>query len=228
MKAEFDQFAQTYRKQHDKNISITGHTTEYFAAYKAKKLFQWVSQLQTIKTKHILDFGCGDGIMTEQVRSLFPKSSLSGVDPSKKSIEIAQKNYPSINFQVSTDNLKMFKTNSFDIIFTATVFHHIPFDEHQHYIDQLTRILKPKGLLVIFEHNPLNPLTRYLFNTCPFDVDATMLTHWYAHTLVKAYGKVTTKFYGFFPRALHIFQPLEHYLESIPLGAQYAIILKKT
>ncbi len=35
-------------------------------------------------------------------------------------------------------------------------------------------VLKKKGRVYIFEHNPYNPVTRYLVATCEFDRDAVL------------------------------------------------------
>ena len=36
-------------------------------------------------------------------------------------------------------------------------------------------MLKPGGMLFVFEHNPLNPLTRHAVNTCVFDENAHLI-----------------------------------------------------
>lgn len=35
--------------------------------------------------------------------------------------------------------------------------------------------LKQGGHFIIFEHNPVNPVTRHLVKNCPFDADAVLL-----------------------------------------------------
>ena len=51
------------------------------------------------------------------------------------------------------------EADSFDVVFSACVFHHIPHGEHLNWLQELHRITRPGGLIAIFEHNPLNPLT---------------------------------------------------------------------
>ena len=114
------------------------------------------------------------------------------------------------------------------MIYAAGVFHHIPFEMHSHYIQECLRVLKPNGLLVLFELNPLNPGTRYIFNRNPIDQNATMLNHWYAKKLVKKYGFKETIFYCFFPHTLRFLRPLEKYLNRVPLSGLYGIIVRKT
>ena len=47
---------------------------------------------------------------------------------------------------------------------------------YENILNELHRILKPGGVIIIFEHNPLNPLTRYAVNTCPFDENAKLIS----------------------------------------------------
>ena len=115
--------------------------------------------------------------------------------------------------------------NMFDVIYAAGVFHHIPFNEHKEYLDELHRILKPNGLLILFELNPWNPGTSYIFHTHPMEKNAKMLTPHYAKRLTNSYGHKDTIFYCFFPHALKALRPLEKYLTNIPLGGLYGTIL---
>ena len=228
MKAEFDEFAQDYRDIQNQELSLTGENSFYYAHLKAKKLHEWLPFYFHGTPKNILDFGCGDGVMTEEVRKFFPHTKIYGTDPSSESIDVAQKQYPLINFKVSDTHVPYFKNQEFDVIVCAGAFHHIPFKEHAHYITELTRILSPKGCLILFELNPLNPGTAYLFKDHPMEKNATMLKPWYTKNLVSSFGKTSTMFYCFFPHFLRFLRPLEPYITKIPLGGLYATILKKS
>jgi hypothetical protein len=83
----------------------------------------------------------------------------------------------------------------------------------------------------LFEHNPLNPLTKYLVRTCVFDKDAKLLKNSYAIRLLKYndFKILVKKFIIFFPRkgVLSKVIFLEKYLQWLPLGGQYFIVAKK-
>lgn len=225
-KHEFDEYAKQYRETMDKNLWLSGESSSFFAEYKAQKLKEWFPELayQPIK---ILDFGCGDGLMTSFVQALFPKAQVYGVDPSAESIEVAQMAYKNIKFTVSSLPLEC-EDNSFDLIFSAGVFHHILFSEHTRYVQDIQRILKPNGSFVLFELNPFNPLTVITFKRNPIDKNARMMFPGYSKKLLTQFGAVRTNYYCFFPKTFHKLRCLEPYLTKLPLGALYASILKKS
>lgn len=226
MKAEFDKFAKEYRTTHSTPLALTGETSDYFAKYKAQKLAEWLPELLGSIPSSILDFGCGDGLMTSYVQQRFSTTALYGCDPSAESIEIAQTKYPTMTFKISGATIP-FHDAQFDVIFAAGVLHHIPFEEHEAYLKELNRVLAPGGVFIIFELNPLNPGTRYIFKHAPMDANATMLWPRYAARLLKPYGKPETKFYGFFPHFLRKLRWTERFLTKVPLGGLYATFLKK-
>lgn len=226
MKREFDQYIEGYRTHCDQALWLSGESSAYFAEYKARKLAEWFPEQVSLPLK-ILDFGCGDGVMTHFVQHSFPKGALYGVDPSPKSIEQAQRQFPQIHFFLNSEEETRleFSDGFFDLIFSAGVFHHIPFERHDGYLRELTRILKPGGHLVLFELNPLNPLTVLTFKRNPIDHNATLMRPWYTRKLARKYGRCTTKYYCFFPKILKWLRPVEPYLTKVPFGALYATII---
>ena len=226
-KKEFDSYIKNYRTNNDNALWLSGEPSNFFAQYKAKKIKEWLPELDKKQDKKILDFGCGDGLMTNYVGQVFSKAELYGVDPSPKSIQRAQENFSHIHFSTNSDQSKElnYADNTFDLIFSAGTFHHIPFDQHKGYLQELKRITKSDGHIIIFELNPLNPLTFYTFKNNPIDKDAKMLTPWYAHRLAKTYTKPTLKFYCFFPKMFNCLRGLEKYLTWLPIGALYAVII---
>ena len=88
---------------------------------------------------------------------------------------------------------------------------------------QLRRLTGPDGALIIFEHNPINPVTRYIVATCPFDENAVLIRSGaFARAQKRAgFRRVDVNYVGFFPGSLRKLRPLEPLLRSVPLGAQY-------
>lgn len=224
-KPEFDRFAKDYRAEQDKYLKLTGEDSDYYARYKVHKLVSWLPQEQSKENK-ILDFGCGDGLMTNYLAHYFNNSKISGVDISDESIRIARASYDNIDFKTIERKINV-ADNSYDIICSAGVFHHIKEQDHKHWISELTRVLKPGGICVIFESNPLNPGTQYLFWNHPMEKDSKMLKHWYTKGLLKKYGEVSTNHFCFFPKWFKFLRVFESLISWLPLGGLYACLLKK-
>ena len=90
-------------------------------------------------------------------------------------------------------------------------------------------ITRAGGLIAIFEHNPLNPLTVHAVNTCPFDENARLI---FARSLTRrlsaaGWTSPRIQYNLFFPRALAQLRPLEAGLGWLPLGAQYVAFARK-
>jgi SAM-dependent methyltransferase len=86
--------------------------------------------------------------------------------------------------------------------------------------------LRPGGHIVVFEHNPLNPVTRRAVAACPFDDDAILLWPWEARRLLRRAGfeDVALDFIVFFPRPLAFLRRLEPRLRRVALGAQQMLV----
>lgn len=92
------------------------------------------------------------------------------------------------------------------------------------------RVLGSAGTLVIFEHNPYNPLTVKAVNTCEFDVNARLIVarQMKSACLAAGFSHVDIRYRIFFPRALSRLRMLEKYMTHIPLGAQYSVYALKS
>lgn len=225
---EFDKYAKNYRSIHTDNVKLSGADSFYFAEHKVLI----VKQHERGKDLQMLDVGCGDGVTEMFVQKHLPDWDITGIDISEKSIaEAKDKNIPIAHFQLFNGTEIPFASNSFDIVFIASVLHHIDFSLHETIVKEIYRVLKPGGRLYLFEHNPLNPFTRYLVKTCDFDKDARLLNYTYTRKLLKnaGFSSVNIKFILFFPRKgiLSKFIAIENALSWLPLGGQYFCICKK-
>ena len=68
-----------------------------------------------------------------------------------------------------------FAPGSFDIVTISAVLHHVPVAERAAVYAELGRVLKPGGRIYVFEHNPRNPLVRYVIARTPIDENAILL-----------------------------------------------------
>jgi len=228
MNQSFDDLAYSYDEDLKDSLGkFGGRNINIFAEYKIKlvksKLFEAPS--------NILEFGCGTGRNNLFMKKWFPDSRIYGCDISEKSLEIASKENPAIQYDkiINTDDLTHIYKVSFDCIFISNVFHHISFQEHKKWIDALYNILSNEGNIFIFEHNPYNPITKYIFNTSEIDRGAAMLTPSYCLSLLQNanFTKIKREYTLFFLWRNSFFEFFEKMLYWLPLGAQYYIWGKK-
>jgi ubiquinone/menaquinone biosynthesis C-methylase UbiE len=223
--AEFDRFASEYDQLLRQTVAVTGEGPEFFHEYKIRELARLAHE-RKFHPETILDFGSGVGNSTPYFRRYFPSAQLAGADVSPRSLQVAEERFPgaATGLQIQ-DNRIPAPDNSFDMTFSACVFHHIAHDEHVHWLGELRRVTRVGGMLTIFEHNPLNPLTVRAVNTCPFDANAHLIR---AKQLIERYRKSgwvgpRARYHLFFPHALSGLRVLETYLSGVPFGGQYAV-----
>lgn len=228
MIAEFDIIADDYYKQHKENLAITGEEPEYFSEYKVADLYEYISE-KNVASEDIFDFGCGIGNSVEYLRQYFPQSNLFCGDVSMRSIEIAKSRFPGEETYIQIGDSIPLPSESFDIVFTACVFHHILHEEHEKWLSELNRITRPGGILAVYEHNPFNPLTVRAVNNCPIDVNARLIRSGVMKQRVLNSSWIDAKieYKLFFPSVLRFFRPFEKYLSKFFLGAQWRLIAKK-
>lgn len=231
--AEFDHFADDYEKLHKNSIKASGFEPTYFDEHKIKTVYKDYLADYKVDNKNIniLNFGCGIGKSEKFINKYFADCTISSVDVSEKSIKLAiEKNklFKNVEF-IKFDKVEELKLGAkFDIIFVANVFHHIPEDLHLATLKHLRSLLSPTGYLYVFEHNPINPLTRNVFETCEFDVGCKMIDSklFIQMCTNSGYNKIIRRYILFFPKFLSIFSGLEKFLKWCPVGAQYYIKAK--
>ena len=229
--SDFDKVADEYSALHNDSLAIAGEGLEYFAEYKIRDLARHaISEYQSKKIQ-LLDFGSGIGNSVPFVAKYLPHAEISCLDASKRSIEIARSRFEGAATFIQFDGgIFPFADASYDVVFSACVFHHIDSREHATLFNEIYRVMKPGGLIMIYEHNPFNPLTRHAVNTCPFDNDAVLITASKLNQTIQKAGftEVTTHYRVFFPRCLRALRRFEDRLRWLPLGAQYYVVGKKT
>jgi SAM-dependent methyltransferase len=223
--AEFDRFADEYHTKHAASIRLSGESPEYFHRYKIDDVAAKLAGSQRTP-RRILDFGGGVGNSLEHMRTRFPSSEIVLLDPSAKSLSIAERRHPgAARFQHFDGRSIPFADSTFDLVFAACVFHHIAEEQHVPLLREMRRVLTQGGSLFVFEHNPLNPLTLKAVRDCEFDANALLIRAGTMRNRARGAGfaRVRSSFRVFFPHALRYLRPLERYMARVPLGGQYFV-----
>lgn len=215
-KIDFDDYSEDYDELLRESTKLYAEDSEYFARYKVDLIRHAARRPVT----RVLEYGCGTGRNIGYLQGAFPNARIVGTDVSAASLQIAAANNPDAQFEVENECLEL---GAFDLIFVASVFHHIPPVERAAVMATLARRLAPGGSIDIFEHNPFNPVTRRIVSTCPFDADAILLKPAELRSLFRHAGLHLQRqtYCLFVPPRLSWFLPLEKFLGWLPLGGQY-------
>jgi SAM-dependent methyltransferase len=101
-----------------------------------------IKEIKELKPKTLLDIGCGSGRWAD----LLPSEGYTGIDFSKKLIEIAKKKHSDQLF-FETDIMDYKVDNKFDVVFSFATLLHVPPEKIKDYIAHL-KTLGKKGVFV--------------------------------------------------------------------------------
>jgi len=128
--------------------------------------------LQSVEIKDgdtIADIGCATGVFLGLAQRTFPHSHVIGVDPDRRALAIARARFVRANFDVElhqafAESLPIPDT-SIDICFSTLAFHHMPDEVKRKALEEMKRVLKPNGRIVIADFGPTRNcwLRRVLF-----------------------------------------------------------------
>ena len=138
-------------------------------------------------------------------------------------LETAAHENPGVRYELAERGRLPFEERRFDLAFAVCVVQVVPPAERPRFIAELSRVTRPGGLVVVFEHNPYNPLTRLVVRRCEFGEDARMLGMSEADRLLRENGVklVDRGFLLLFPSRRSRVLAVERALGRLPLGAQY-------
>lgn len=122
------------------------------------------------KFNSILDLGCGCGRTLRHFGQYFSKADFHGCDINQPLIMWCQKNIPSASFIVNDPLPPLpYKTGQFDLIYLISVFTHLDEEYQDKWLQELKRITKKDGIVIISTHgeaafNTLTPQQLEIIN----------------------------------------------------------------
>ncbi|MFX1417942.1 MAG: class I SAM-dependent methyltransferase [Promethearchaeota archaeon] len=103
----------------------------------------------------LIDLGCGSGNLIVQIAKSFPDLDLKGIDISVEILDLAKKRaieykiIKEIEFKIGSVEDLPLADNSIDFIITTLSLHH--WKNPSQALEEIFRVLKPKGILLIFD-----------------------------------------------------------------------------
>src|SRR6266446_3175955 len=113
-----------------------------------------LAQLQPGET--VLDVGCGTGTLAlEAYERVGATGRLCGIDPAPQQItrarrKAARRGLP-IDFQAGVIEQLTFPDQSFDVVLSTLMMHHLPDDLKRQGLAEIARVLKPGGRLLVVD-----------------------------------------------------------------------------
>ena len=168
----------------------------------------------------VLDAGCGHGTAFQ---FLSPPHRIIGSDVSVPMLRVAASKGP----VVAQEAMALpFADGAFDAVFAFCVYHHIAPEDRAAHLRELVRVVRPGGVVAVFEHNPFNPVTRTVFKRAPIDRGCEMIRPSALRRLCAEAGltDVSVGYLLFMPEPVAaVIGVVEDVLRWLPLGGQYFV-----
>jgi ubiquinone/menaquinone biosynthesis C-methylase UbiE len=224
----FDAHAASYDDAVDRSVSFTGRDAAFYARRKVELLEEIVRpRLGSLQGLSLLDVGCGTGTTDRQFAPRVRK--LHGVDVSEEMLVHARRTVPAAEFSWYDGEKLPFADESFDVVVGICMIHHVPASERFRVVSEMVRVTRSEGVVAVFEHNPLNPLTRHAVNTCALDQNVVLLPSHRTVELLRDAADVEPdlRHFLFSPLGGAIGCSLDRHLRRVRLGGQYVAWVRR-
>ena len=233
--AEFDGYAEGYEAGMENPLKrFVGRSADEFIEFKAHRLKSDLRRrpLQSSRPPDALewlDFGCGTGVFLRMLKKCGFSGVFHGCDVSVGMLAEASSAWtagdaPEFGL-IGADGRLPYKDHSFDVVLASAVLHHVPRADRPGVYREIARVLRPGGRFYVFEHNPLNPITRWVVSHTAIDQNAILLKPREVRAALSNAGLVRlwTSSMMFFPPRWHWAWPIDERMAWLPLGGQYAV-----
>ena len=117
---------------------------------------------------HVLDIGCGTATLTILIKENHPDAVVVGLDADPKVLEIAKKKAAKDNLDIRFDQGLSYQlpydNESFDVIFSSLLFHHLNREKKIRTLKEVFRVLRSGGELHVADWGkPQNVFMRIAF-----------------------------------------------------------------
>ncbi len=153
---ELNKFAELAHKWWDKD-------SEFKPLHEINPLrLAWLNQQTPLKNKHVLDVGCGGGILSESM--FFNGAEVTGIDLGEKALGVAKlhqlESGAKVDYQcIAVEALAELQPESFDVVTCMEMLEHVP--DPASVVAACARLVKPGGSVFFSTLN--RNLKSYLF-----------------------------------------------------------------
>ncbi|UCF66931.1 MAG: class I SAM-dependent methyltransferase [Acidobacteriota bacterium] len=118
------------------------------AARNFERVRQRLGELRIDETRDVLEIGSGTGGVAARLAEIY-RMTVTGTDFDRAQIELARRLHPEterLRFRVEDAAALSFADESFDLVVSQNVFHHIP--DWSRAVAEIRRVLRPHGHLI--------------------------------------------------------------------------------
>lgn len=128
---------------------------------KAGEMWRLGAELAKVRPgDKVLDIGCGTGPLARAVKAICPASEVTGVEPSRKALDIARRRAEEeglrIEYTPGFIEKIPYPDNFFDVAVSCMVLHHLPPELKVTGLKEVLRVLKPGGHIMMIDVGPAN------------------------------------------------------------------------
>jgi ubiquinone/menaquinone biosynthesis C-methylase UbiE len=143
----------------DALIPVYNRLFEVLAGRQHEAFRRHVLELAALKgDERLLDAGCGTGMMALRIAARYPGCRVHGIDISPKMIAVAHRDAEmqslAVDFRVGSITDLPYLGDSFDVVITNIMYHHLDLAEKREAVNEIARALKPGGRYVSAEFGP--------------------------------------------------------------------------
>jgi SAM-dependent methyltransferase len=154
--SHFDDIATVYDE------SLPAHVVEHYL----RKRTAFVAAV--CPRGRVLDVGCGTGALAGRLAD--HGYHVVGVDPSEGMLEVMRARHPEVEAVTASGDALPFQDDAFDLVLTVAALHHVAEPEAvRGTLGEMTRVGKPGGRILVWDHNPRNPYWSSLMRRVPQD-----------------------------------------------------------
>jgi ubiquinone/menaquinone biosynthesis C-methylase UbiE len=111
-----------------------------------------LAQMGDLSKKKILDVGSGTGTTSIIIKQAYPTAEVIGLDGDPQILELARSKAQSLGLEIQFDQGMSFDlpypSESFDVVLTSMMLHHLTRDDKQKTAQEMYRVLRPGGQLL--------------------------------------------------------------------------------
>ena len=111
--------------------------------------------------KRILEVGCGEGAVTERLKTAYPDAEITAIDITPRVGRLYQGPRSGVRFmQCPVQEIAATEPGNYDLVVLCDVLHHVPLKFRQGLLDAIRTALAPRGTLVFKDwqrnHSPIH------------------------------------------------------------------------